>query len=109
MDNLFFSNWESLIRVVITSALAYPAIIIILRVSGKRSLSKMNAFDFIVTIALGSIFASMILNKSVPLADGILAFVMLIIFQFLITYLSARSKRLSKLIKSAPRLLAYNG
>ena len=109
MDNLFFNNWESLMRVIITSALTYPAIILILRVSGKRSLSKLNAFDFIVTIALGSIFASMILNKSIPLADGILAFAMLIIFQFIITYYSARSKRLSNLVKSAPRLLAYNG
>jgi len=74
MDNLFFNNWESLVRVVITSALAYPAIIIVLRISGKKSLSKMNAFDSIVTIALGSIFGSMILNKNVPLVEGILAF-----------------------------------
>ena len=69
----------------------------------------MNAFDSIVTIALGSIFASMILNKNVPLVEGILAFALLILFQYMITYFSARSKGVSHLVKAAPRLLAYNG
>jgi uncharacterized membrane protein YcaP (DUF421 family) len=34
----------------------------------------MNVFDFIVTIALGSILATVMLNKSVPLAEGVLLF-----------------------------------
>jgi uncharacterized membrane protein YcaP (DUF421 family) len=46
--------------------LAYGALIVLLRVSGKRTLSKMNAFDLVVTVAL---------------AEGIAAFFSLISLQ----------------------------
>jgi uncharacterized membrane protein YcaP (DUF421 family) len=70
MDKLFFYSWESIIRTGVTTILAYFCLILLLRISGKRTLSKMNAFDFVVTIALGSILATVLLNKSVALADG---------------------------------------
>lgn len=109
MDKIFFSNWQSIIRILIISTVAYPTLILILRISGKRTLSKMNAFDFIITIALGSTLATVILNKNITLAEGILTFILLISFQYLITYYSSRSRSLSKLVKSSPKLLAYQG
>lgn len=109
MDKLFFSDWQSIVRILIISILAYPALIIILRVSGKRTLSKMNAFDLIITIALGSTLATVILNKNVSLAEGIITFALLVTFQFLITYSSSRSKKVSQLVKSSPSLMAYKG
>ncbi|MBE0391883.1 DUF421 domain-containing protein [Flavobacterium sp. PL002] len=109
MDKIFFSNWYSIIRVIIITIIAYPALILILRISGKRTLSKMNAFDLIITIAIGSIFATVILSKDVSLSEGILAFAMLVFFQYLITYFSSRNKKVSELVKSSPTLMAYKG
>ncbi|NRS88437.1 uncharacterized membrane protein YcaP (DUF421 family) [Flavobacterium sp. 7E] len=109
MDKIFFSNWYSIIRIIIITIIAYPALILILRISGKRTLSKMNAFDLIITIAIGSIFATVILSKDVSLSEGILAFAMLVFFQYLITYFSSRNKKISKLVKSSPTLMAYKG
>jgi uncharacterized membrane protein YcaP (DUF421 family) len=77
--------------------------------SGKRTLSKMNAFDFIVTIALGSTLATVMLSKDVALVDGVLAFFLLIFLQYLITFLSARYQPISDLVKSTPALLVYKG
>ncbi len=65
----------------------------------------MNAFDFIVTVALGSTLATVILSKDVALIDGVLAFFLLIYLQFVITYLSARFKIVSHIVKSTPSLL----
>jgi uncharacterized membrane protein YcaP (DUF421 family) len=89
--------------------LAYVLLIFLLRISGKRTLSKMNAFDFIITIALGSTLASVMLSKDVALADGVLAFFLLIFLQYIITFLSARYKTVSRLVKSTPSLLVYKG
>jgi uncharacterized membrane protein YcaP (DUF421 family) len=36
-----------------------------LRLSGKRTLAKLNAFDFVVTIAIGSTLATILLNTTV--------------------------------------------
>lgn len=109
MDKIFFDSWESLIRTFIITILAYLALVIFLRVSGKRALSKMNAFDFIVTIALGSSMATVALNKNVALADGLLAFFLLLFLQLSITWLSVRVKQVKKLVTSQPILLLYKG
>jgi uncharacterized membrane protein YcaP (DUF421 family) len=109
MKNIFFESWESIVRTVVITVLAYASLIFLLRVSGKRTLSKMNAFDFIVTVALGSTLATVMLSKDVVLADGVLAFFLLIFLQFVISWLSARSKTISNIVKSSPTLLVYKG
>jgi uncharacterized membrane protein YcaP (DUF421 family) len=109
MEKLWFDSWESLGRTFIISITAYVALIVLLRISGKRTLSKMNAFDFIVTIALGSTLATVLLNKSVSLADGVLAMALLIFLQYAITWLSVRSSTINQLVKSTPSLLVYKG
>jgi uncharacterized membrane protein YcaP (DUF421 family) len=109
MKNIFFDSWESVGRIVIISILAYATLVIMLRISGKRTLSKMNAFDFVVTVALGSTLATVILSKDIPLLDGALAFFMLIILQYCITWLSVRFKAVKQIITSDPTLLLYRG
>ena len=109
MDKIFFQSWDNVLRTVIMSILAYAALVVLLRVSGKRTLSKMNAFDLVVTVALGSLLASCILSKDVALADGLIGFAMLIFLQLLVTWLSVRWRWFSRMIKSDPVLLVYNG
>ena len=67
---MFFDSWASLGRTAVVGILAYVALVLLLRVSGKRTLSSMNAFDLVVTVALGSTLASVFLSSSVPLARG---------------------------------------
>jgi uncharacterized membrane protein YcaP (DUF421 family) len=106
---MFFESWAGLGRIFVVGVLGYVALIVLLRISGKRTLSKMNAFDFIVTVALGSTLGSLLLSKDVPLAEGVLAFAVLIGLQLVATWLSVRSATFKKLIKSQPTLLLYKG
>ena len=106
---MFYDDMQGLLRVLTIGVLGYIALVFWLRVSGKRTLSKWNVFDFVVTIALGSILASVIISKSVPLLEGILAFVVLIGLQYIITWLSVRSSKFAALIKAKPTLLFSNG
>lgn len=69
----------------------------------------MNAFDFVVTVALGSILASVALNQNIPLANGVAAIVIFIGFQFLLTWLAVRVKSVKTLITSRPSLIFYKG
>ena len=106
---MFFDNWADLVRVVVIGVLAYGGLVVVLRVSGKRTLSKMNAFDLVVTVALGSTLATVLLSKSVALAEGLLAFAVLVTLQFVVTWSSARSSVVSRLVKNEPKLLFYEG
>ncbi len=106
---MWFDTWTGLGRVLVISPLAYLALVLMLRVSGKRTLSKMNAFDFIVTIALGSTLATILLSRDVALAEGVLALGLLIALQFVITWLSVRSSAVRQIVKDDPALLFYRG
>ena len=105
----FFKNWAELGRTVLIAILAYAALVLLLRISGKRTLSKLNAFDLIVTVAFGSTLASVMMSKDVALAEGVLAFALLIGLQFVITFLSVHYQPFSKLVKAEPRLLFCDG
>lgn len=109
MEKIFFDNWESIVRTACLTVFGYFSMILLLRVSGKRTLSKMNAFDFVITVALGSTLASLSLNKDISLADGVVAFFLLISLQYCLTWLSVRMKKIRSLITSHPTLLFYRG
>lgn len=106
---VFFDGWSGLIRVVVVGSLAYVALVLILRVTGKRTLSKMNAFDAIVTITLASTLATVLLSSGVALAEGVTAFLLLCILQYVVTYPSVRSSGFQDIIKAKPRLIFYRG
>ncbi len=106
---MFFDNWSDIGRTVLVGVLAYTALVVMLRISGKRTLSKMNAFDLIVTVALGSTLATILLSKEVALAEGIVAFATLILLQFVVAWLSVRSSSVRTIVKSTPQLLFYRG
>ncbi len=106
---MIFHSWQDLARLLTIGAAAYVALVFLLRISGKRTLSKMNAFDFVVTVALGSTLATVLLDKSISLVEGISALALLIALQFVITWLSVRLKWVDTLVKSEPTLIASEG
>ena len=109
METIIFGGWESLLRTLIIGVLAYVSLIVFLRISGKRTLSKMNAFDLIVTVALGSTLATVLLSKDVALAEGALAFALLIGLQFVVTWSSVRSRRVRQWVTGEPVILLHRG
>jgi uncharacterized membrane protein YcaP (DUF421 family) len=106
---MLFDSWAGLGRVLLVGTVAYAALVLLLRISGKRTLSKLNAFDLVVTVALGSTLATVLLSSSVALAEGVLALGLLIVLQYLIAWLSVRSAGFRALIKSEPTLLLHRG
>ncbi|MDX2132986.1 MAG: DUF421 domain-containing protein [Planctomycetota bacterium] len=106
---MFFTSTDSLLRILVVGACSYVALVLLIRVYGKRSLSQFNAFDLVVTVALGSTLATALLSRSTALADGVLAFVLLLSMQFVVTWLSVRVRAADRVVKSEPRLLCFRG
>lgn len=106
---ILFDGWSGLGRVVVMTVLSYAALVMLLRISGKRTLAKLNAFDLVVTVALGSTLATMLLSRDVPLAEGVLALALLIGLQYAVAWGVVRSERFDALVKSEPSLLLHRG
>ncbi len=107
--SMLFQDWYPLLRILIVGPLAYAGLVATLRVSGKRTLSKMNAFDFIVTVALGSTLATVVVSRTVPLLEGLLALGLLVFLQYIVAFASIRSDAFASIVKSQPRLLFFRG
>lgn len=106
---MLFDSWTGLGRVLLVGILAYVALVAILRISGKRTLTKLNAFDLVVTVALGSTLATVLLSKDIALLEGILAMAVLVFLQYAITWTSVRQPLVRRLVKSEPTLLVHRG
>ena len=106
---MLFDSLGSLARVAFFALVAYGMLVLVLRLAGKRSLAKLNAFDLVVTVAFGSTLATIILNASVPLADGILALAGLALLQFLVSRGSIRWRWFARLVRSTPCRLVRDG
>ena len=109
MEHLFYNGWEGLVRTLVVGVLGYVFLVGCLRWSGKRTLSKMNAFDLIVTVSLGSVLASLLLSKSVALAEGVVALSLLVWLQFAVTWTSVRVRWVRRLVTGEPLLLMEHG
>lgn len=109
MLSIFSVEWKNIWHILIVGIVAYSALLLMLRVSGKRTLSKMNAFDFIGTVAIGSTLASVISDTTKPLSEGLFVLFFLILFQFILEWASTRFNGVHATIKSEPQLLFYRG
>lgn len=106
---MFFDGWDDLGRLLVVGTCAYVGLIVMLRTTGKRTLSKMNAFDLVITVALGSTLSSALLSADVSLSEGLLAFALLCALQFVVTFLSVRWRRVQAFVKGEPSLLYFRG
>lgn len=109
MEKLFFNGWEPLIHVAVVGVAAYVFLILMLRLSGKRTLSRMNGYDMVVTMALGSIMTKAMLTADQSLAESLLAIFLLIAFQVGLSAASLRWPWVRKLTSAEPAILYHDG
>ncbi len=109
MESALLGDADTLLRTLVVGAAAYVALVLLLRGSGKRTLSKLNAFDLVVTVALGSTLATVLLDRNVSLAQGVLAFALLVGLQFVVTWSSVRVRPVRRLATGEPTLVLLRG
>jgi uncharacterized membrane protein YcaP (DUF421 family) len=111
VSNLVFftDGWMPLLRIVVVGTLMYVTLIVLLRISGSRTIASMRAFDFIVTVALGSVFGRALTAKGVSLAEAVVAFVLLISLQYAVARLQVLSQPFARAVTNPPRLLYFRG
>jgi uncharacterized membrane protein YcaP (DUF421 family) len=109
MEGLFGTSVGEVLRVLLAGIFGYMSLVAVLRITGNRTLSKLNAFDFIVTVALGSALATTMLSKSTSLVEGVAGMVLLVALQYAVTWTSVRWPAFEATLKSEPCLLVHQG
>ena len=106
---MFYDTLNGLLRVLVIGPVTYVWLIAVLRITGKRTLAQLNAFDFIVTVALGSTLATVILSGTVAWVEGALALALLAVLQFIVAMISVHSRWARRMLTSEPTVLLRDG
>ena len=104
MTEWLTTSWESVGMIALSTIVIYAAVIILTRIVGLRSFSKMSSFDFAMTVAVGSVIASTVLTKNPPLLQGVAGLVFIYLFQFLISFLRKKTG-FEHFVDNSPMLL----
>jgi uncharacterized membrane protein YcaP (DUF421 family) len=106
---IFFDNFYGLFRIVVVAVIFYISFIVFLRISGKRSTSQMNNFDWLITVTLASMLGSTILIDEVVVLEGLIGAGALVALNLVLTKVSFYSRESRIVLYDKPSLLFYNG
>ena len=106
---MWFDSWSDILRVLAVGAAAYVTVVVLLRVSGKRTLAKLNAFDWVISVAFGSTLATILLSSDVSWAEGATALALLALLQFAVAWTTARLPQGRSVVTARPTLLLEDG
>lgn len=96
-------------QTVLQTLLAVVSIILLARLNGLRSFSKMSSFDFALTVASGSVVATL-MTTSNNFWPGLAALVTLFVARYVISALRVQSGPLvEKMVDNRPIILMYEG
>ncbi len=111
MDETIFlwDGWEPVARILLVTTFGFIWLIVLIRGTGQRTLSKMSALDFIIAVTLGSAFGRVVTASEVGLVEAFVAFATLIALQWLFATWRARSRRFQQLVDADPELLYLRG
>lgn len=105
----FYGSYEPILRIIVVGTLTYIFLLFLLRLFGQRTLSQMQSFDFIITIAIGSAYGRILTAKGTALAESATAILLLVFLEYIIDWLSLRSSKFSKWIGNRPILVYFKG
>jgi len=103
----FFGGWRPLARIVVVGVAMYVALVVFLRASGSRTLADLNAFDFVVTVAIGSVFGRALTAKGLSLSEALAAAALLVVLQYAVTSVQVAWPPFGRAVTNPPVLLYF--
>ncbi|MEV8211788.1 YetF domain-containing protein [Streptomyces sp. NPDC079189] len=106
---MWFDDWPGVARVVLVGLASYVSVVALIRLAGKRALTQLNAFDLVVTVALGSTLATILLSSDVAFVEGAVALALLLALQVIVAFATKRFPALRRVVTAKPAQLVRDG
>ena len=97
--------WEFVLR----GAVCYLGLLVLLRLTGKRSFGEMAPFDIVVLIIVGGALRSAMVGKDASLLGPFIVVATILVIDMLIGAIAARSPMFDRLIEGRSVLLVRDG
>jgi uncharacterized membrane protein YcaP (DUF421 family) len=94
---------------VLRAAAIYLVLLVLFRVAGRRTLSEMTSFDFVLLLVIGEATQQALLGEDFSLINAVLVIVTLIMLDVLISWVTQRSRIAGKLVEGVPMVIVADG
>ncbi|QKF49293.1 DUF421 domain-containing protein [Pseudomonas sp. 15A4] len=94
---------------VLRAGAIYLALMVLFKISGRRSLGELTSFDFVLLMVIGEATQQALLGDDFSVTNAILVIVTLMVIDIGLSLVKRRSKRLAKLIDGGPTIVVENG
>ena len=95
--------------IVIRTLILYGAVIVSLRVMGKRQLGELQPSELVVAIMISDLASVPMQDIDIPLMWGILPVLTLLIAEVLLSFISLKSKWARRFLSGEPSIVIYDG
>ena len=109
MENIFQTNWVELADVTLRAIISLITLFLITKMLGKKQVSQLSLFDYVIGISIGNFAAEMTINLESDYLHGILAVVIFGVVAYLVSILTMKSIHLRRYFMGTPTLLIQDG
>src|SRR2546430_4772399 len=97
--------WNLAIRAVIV----YVAVLLLLRVGGKRQVGQLNVAQFVALLLISNAVQNAMNGGDNSITGGVISPPLLIVLSYFFSFLTHHSKDLENFIQGSPTLLIHHG
>ena len=105
MFDLSIPLWQLPVRAV----LVYVAVLLMIRVSGKRTIGEFSPFDVVVLLLIAEAAQGSMIGSDTSLQGGLIVMAVLIALNYLVAFVCTRSRRMELLLQGGPVVLIRDG
>src|SRR6266403_3476492 len=105
MWNMSLPWWEFILRGIII----YVFLIVLLRLTGKRQVGQLAPFDLVLLLVLSNAVQNSMNGGDNSITGGLISAATLVGMNWIVAWLTYRSKRFESLIEGRPVILIHNG
>lgn len=93
----------------IRSILIYIVVLIVMRLMGKREIGQLQPFELVIAIIIADLAAIPISNSGIPITDGIIPILGLLVMDLFISLGNMKSLKFRQFISGKPSILIFRG
>lgn len=102
-------DWKELLDVTVRAISSLVTLFLITKMLGKKQVSQLSLFDYVIGISIGNFAAEMTINLESNELNGIWAVVLFGLFAYLVSYLTMKSIVLRRFFMGSPTVLIQDG
>ena len=87
----------------------YLVVLVVMRLMGKREIGQLQPFELAISIMIADLASTPMTDIGIPLTNGIVPILGLLIMHLLISTLNIKSIKVREIICGKPRILVYRG